>query len=152
MFYLQITVRLYGALCKQHLGADTEKFFLNKITTHKMASLRNIVTNFGIIVFRLFSCFVIKTTFWSSHGENCAQPHCGRRDCQFSKHYHMPLFYRFPLVCCCASCKQHFGALTVKFLVNEILTHKVATLKNTVTSRQNHRSLLDLGCLPSERN
>ena len=41
--------------CKQHFGVLTVKFLLNQITTHKMASLENIVTRLRIIV--LCSCY-----------------------------------------------------------------------------------------------
>ena len=41
--------------------------------------------------------------------------------------------HRFPLVCLCVSCKQHFGVLAVKFLLNQITTHKMASLENIVT-------------------
>ena len=36
--------------CNQHSGFFTEKFLRNQITTHKMASLKNIVTRLRIIV------------------------------------------------------------------------------------------------------
>ena len=43
------------------------------------------------------------------------------------------LFTCFPLVYLCVLCKQQFGVFTEKFLVNEITTHKMASLENIVT-------------------
>ena len=52
---------------------------------------------------------------------------------QFETHCHRPLIHRFPLLSLCVSCKQHFGVLTVKFVLKEITTHKMAGLENIVT-------------------
>ena len=48
-------------------------------------------------------------------------------------HCHRPLIYGFPLVFWCVSYKQNFGPLRVKFLLNQIPTHKMASFENTVT-------------------
>ena len=76
---------------------------------------------------------IIRATVWSSYCEIRAEPHCGSKYGQFAKHCHRPFLHRFPLVYLCVSCKQHFGVLTVKFLLNQITTHKMASLENIVT-------------------
>ena len=77
---------------------------------------------------------IIRATFWSSYYKIRAEPHSGPNYGQFAKHSHRPFIHRFPLVYLCVSCKQHFGVLTVKFLLNQITTHKMASLENIVTS------------------
>ena len=76
---------------------------------------------------------IIRATFWSSYCEIGAKPHCGQKYGQFLKHCHRPFIYRFLLVYLCVSCKQHLGVLAVKFLLNQIRTHKMASLQNIVT-------------------
>ena len=77
---------------------------------------------------------IISATFWSSYCEILAKPHCGPKYGPFLKHCHRRFIHRFPLVYLCVSWKQHFGVLTVKFLLNQITTHKMASLENIVTS------------------
>ena len=77
---------------------------------------------------------IISATFWSSYCEIRAKPHCGSKYAQFLKHCHKPFIHRFPLVYLCVQRKQHFGVLTVKFLPNQITTHKMAKFENIVTS------------------
>ena len=76
---------------------------------------------------------IIKANFLSSYGEICTEPHRGPKHGQFETHCHRPLIHRFPLLSLCVSCKQHFGVLTVKFVLKEITTHKMAGLENIVT-------------------
>ena len=61
---------------------------------------------------------IIRATFWSSYCEIGAKPHCGQKYGQFLKHCHRPFIHRYPLVYLYIWCKQHFGVLTVKFLLN----------------------------------
>ena len=77
---------------------------------------------------------IIRATFWSSYYKIRAEPHCGPKYGQFAKHSHRPFIHLFPLVYLCVSCKQHFGVLTVKFLLNQITTYKMASLESIVTS------------------
>ena len=77
---------------------------------------------------------IISATFWSSYCEILAKPHCGPNYGQFQKHFHRRFIHGFPLVYLCVSWKQHFGVLTVKLLVNQITTHKMASFENIVTS------------------
>ena len=78
--------------------------------------------------------FIIRATFWSFYCEIRAEPLCGLNYGAFAKHCHRPFIHRCPLVYLCVSCKQHFGVLTVKSLLNQISTHKMASLENIVTS------------------
>ena len=75
----------------------------------------------------------ITATFWSSYGEIRAEAHCGPKYDQLANHCHGHLIHQFLLVFWYVSCKQYFGVLTVKFLRNKIMTHKMASLENTVT-------------------
>ena len=77
---------------------------------------------------------IISATFWSSYCKVRAKPHCGSKYDQFLKHCHKPFIHRFSLVYLCVQRKQHFGVLTVKFLPNQITTHKMARFENIVTS------------------
>ena len=72
---------------------------------------------------------IIRATFWSSYYKIRAEPHSGPNYGQFAKHSHRPFIQSFPLVYLCVSCKQHFGVLTVKFLLNQITTHKMPVWK-----------------------
>ena len=76
---------------------------------------------------------IIRATFWSSYYKIRAEPHSGLKCGQFAKHSHRPFIHRFPLVYLCVSCKQHFGVLPVKFLLNQITTHKMTSLEKVVT-------------------
>ena len=76
---------------------------------------------------------IIRATFWSYYFSVHAEPHSDPKYDQFAKHSHKPFIHRFPLVCLCVSCKQHFGVLAVKFLLNQITTHNMASLENYVT-------------------
>ena len=76
---------------------------------------------------------IIRATFWSSYSENGAKHHFGLKYGQFAKHCHRRFIHRFPLVYLCVLCKQKFGVFSEKFLVNEITTHKMASLENIVT-------------------
>ena len=76
---------------------------------------------------------IIRARFWSSYYKIRAKPHSGPKYGQFAKHSHGPFIHRFPLVYFCVLCTQHFKVLTVKFLLNQITTHKMASLENIVT-------------------
>ena len=76
---------------------------------------------------------IIRATFWSSYYKIRAEPDCGLKYGQLAKHSHRPFIHRFLLVYLCVSCKQHLGVLAVKFLLNQITTHKMASLQNIVT-------------------
>ena len=107
---------------------------MNPIAKETMTNLQNTVKRLGIIVFRCVLLLIIRATFWSSYCEIRAQPHCRPKYGPFSKHCQRPFIHRFPLLYLCVSCKQHFGVLPVKFLLNQITTHKMASLENIVTS------------------
>ena len=108
---------------------------MNPITKEAMTNLQNTVKRLGIIVFsKYFAALIIRATFWSSYREICPELHCDPKYGQFAKHSDRPFIHRFPLVYLCVSCKQHFGVLTVKSLLNQISTHKMASLENIVTS------------------
>ena len=77
---------------------------------------------------------IISATFWSSYCEILAKPHCGPKYGPFLKHCHRRFIYGFPLVYLCVSWKQHFGVLTVKFLLKQITTYKMASFENIVTT------------------
>ena len=77
---------------------------------------------------------IIRGPFWSSYCEIRAEPHCGQKHGQFPKHCHRPFIHRFPLVYLCVSCKQHSEVFTEKFLLNQITTHKMASLKTIGTT------------------
>ena len=76
---------------------------------------------------------IIRATVWTFYSENGAEHHFGLKYGQFAKHCHRRFIHRFPLVYLCVLCKQQFGVFTEKFLVNEITTHKMASLENIVT-------------------
>ena len=104
---------------------------MNPITKETMTNLRNTVKRRGIIVFRKYSaadyqCGILELLPWNS-----PQTQFGLKYGPFLKHCHRRLIHRFPLV---YLCKQHFGVLTVKFLLNQITTEKMASLENIVTS------------------
>ena len=99
-----------------------------------MTNLQNTVKRRGIIVLRKcfaadYQCDILHVFLWIR-----AKTHCGQKYGQFLKHSHRPFIHRFPLVYLCVSCKQHFGVLTVKFLLNQITTYKMASLESIVTS------------------
>ena len=77
---------------------------------------------------------IISATFWSSYCKILAKPDRGPKYGPFLKHCHWTFIHCFPLVYLCVSCKQHFEVLTVKFLLNQITTHKMASLENILTS------------------
>ena len=76
---------------------------------------------------------IIIAKFWTSYYKIHAEPHCVLKYGQFAKHRRRPFIQRFPLVYFCVSCTQSFGVLTAKFLVNQITTHKMASLENIFT-------------------
>ena len=104
---------------KRHFATLTLKFLLNPITKETMTNLQNTVKRRGIIVVR--KC------------EIRAERHSGQKYGQFAKLCHRPFIHGFPLVYLCVSCKQHFGVLPVKFLLNQVTTHKMTSLKKVVT-------------------
>ena len=126
---------------------------MNPITKETMTNLQNTVKRLGIIVFsKYFAALIIRATFWSSYREICPELHCDPKYGQFAKHSDRPFIYRFLLVYLCVSCKQHFGVFTLKCLLNQIMTHKMASLENIVARLRIIRSFLLLWCLPSERH
>ena len=118
----------------QHFRTLTLKFSFNPITKDTMSNFQNTVDRVVIIVFMGFFLLIIRAAFWSSQCEIRAEPHCGQKYGQFPNHCHRPFIHRFPLVYLYVSCKQHSGVFTEKFLRNQITTHKMASLKNIVTS------------------
>ena len=64
---------------------------------------------------------------------NLRKPHSGPKYGPFLKHSHRLFIHRFLLVYLCVSCKQHFGVPPVKFLLNQITTHKMTSLEKVVT-------------------
>ena len=54
---------------KQQFGIFTVTFLLNQITTHKKASLKNIVTRLIIIFCATPIVLIIRTKLWSSYRE-----------------------------------------------------------------------------------
>ena len=76
---------------------------------------------------------IISATFWSSYCEIRAEPHFGQKYGQFASYCHRSFIHRFPLLYFCILCTQHFGVITVKFLLNQSTTHKLAILENIAT-------------------
>ena len=76
---------------------------------------------------------IIRATFWSSYYKIRAEPYCCPKYGQFAKHSHRPFIHLFSVVYLCVSCKQHFGVLTVKFVLNQITTDKMTSLEKVVT-------------------
>ena len=83
--------------------------------------------------FLRFLVLFIRTRFCRSYIKIFGKPNCALKYCQFAKHCHRSLIHRFLLCYLCLSCKQHFGVLTVKCFLNQITTHKMASLENIVT-------------------
>ena len=99
-----------------------------------MTNLQNTVKRLKIIVFRKYFAADHQCDILELYSKIRAKPHCGSKYAQFLKHCHKPFIHRFPLVYLCVQRKQHFGVLTVKFLPNQITTHKMARFENIVTS------------------
>ena len=64
----------------------------------------------------------MRPSIWSRYGKNLGDPRYDQEDDQFAKYSHTPLNLRSHLV------------FLVKFLLNLITTHKMASLKNIITS------------------
>ena len=79
------------------------------------------------------SLLIITAKFWRFYYRIRAKPNFGPKYGQHAKHCHRPVIHPFPLVYFCVSCVQHFGVLTVKFLLNQITTHMMDNLQNNVT-------------------
>ena len=120
-------------LSNRHFGSLTLKFLLSPITKETMTNFQNTAKRLGTVVFR--KCFDAnhQSEIFSSYCEIRTESQFGPKYDQFSKHCHRPFIHRFAMVFLCVLCKQHFGVLTVKFLLNQITTHKMASLENIVT-------------------
>ena len=106
---------------------------MNPFSKETMTNLQNTVQRLGIIVSRKYFAAnhqsdILELSLLSS----CRTPFWPKI-WQFARHCHRPFIERFSLVYLCVSCKQHFGVLPVKFLLNQITTHKMASLENIVT-------------------
>ena len=75
----------------------------------------------------------MKQTLWNSDLKILVKPHYERNDDQFPKYSQTLWDHRSKEVFCWWSSEWHFGLLTVKFLLNQITTHKMASLVNIVT-------------------
>ena len=69
---------------------------------------------------------IIRATLLSSYSKNVAKLRYEPKDEQFVIHC-------FPVVYIGVSCKKHFGVLTLKFVLNQITTHKMASFQTIVT-------------------
>ena len=75
----------------------------------------------------------IKQTLWNSYLKILVEPHYKRNDDQFAKYSQTLRNHRLQKVFCWWLSEWHFGLLTVKFLLNQITTHKMASFENIVT-------------------
>ena len=75
----------------------------------------------------------IKPTFWNCYFKILVEPHYEGNDDKFAKYCQTPWNHRFQQVFCCWSSERRFGALTVKFAPNSIVTQNMANLQNTLT-------------------
>ena len=103
------------------------KFWLNRITTQKMANLRNPVNRRQIIVFSssYFSYNqrdVLELLLWNSHLTPLRA--------KYAKCRRTPTNYPIQFVLLFLSSERHFGTLMVKHLLNPITTKKMANLQN----------------------
>ena len=74
----------------------------------------------------------IKQTLWNSYLKILVKPHYERNHEQFPKYSQTLRDHRSHEVFCWWASEWHFGLLTVKFLLNQITTHKMASLENIV--------------------
>ena len=91
------------------------------------------VTRLLIFVFTNFLVPFIKQTLWNSCLKFLVEPHYERNDDQFAKYSQTHWDHCFQEVFCWISSEWHFRLLSVKFLLNQITTHKMASLENIVT-------------------
>ena len=75
----------------------------------------------------------IKQTLWNSYLKILVKPHYERNHEQFPKYSQTLRDHRSHEAFCWWASEWHFGLLTVKFLLNQITTHKMASLENIVT-------------------
>ena len=75
----------------------------------------------------------IKQTLWNSYLKILVKPHYERNHDLFAKYSETLRDHRSQEVFSWWSSEWHFGLLTVKFLLNQITTHKMASLKNIAT-------------------
>ena len=75
----------------------------------------------------------MKQTLWNSYLKILVKPHYERNHDQFPKYSQTLREHRSHEVFCWWASEWHFGLLTVKFLLNQITTHKMASLENIVT-------------------
>ena len=80
-----------------------------------------------------FLVLFIKRTFWNSYFKILVKPHYEGNDDQFAKYCQTPRNHRFQEECCCWSLEGHFGAISLKFQPNPILTQNMTNLQNIVT-------------------
>ena len=109
------------------------RFLLTPITKDMLTNLQNTVKRLGIILSGSVLLLIITAKFWSSYYRIRAKPNFGPKYGQHAKHCHRPVIHPFPLVFFCILCAQHFGVLTVKFLLNQNTTHMMDNLQNNVT-------------------
>ena len=115
---------------KRHFGAVNVKFSLNCISSQKMTKLQNTVRRLIIIVFSLsYDAYNQSVTFKILRNSRLTLllpnrwPVCKTLSRASYSSFSARLLVR----------KQYFGVLTVNFLLNKIMTHKMASLENTVT-------------------
>ena len=75
----------------------------------------------------------IKQTRWNSYFKFLVEPHYERNDDQLAKYSQTLRDHRLQKEFCWWSSEWHFGLLIVKFLLNQITTHKMASLENVDT-------------------
>ena len=75
----------------------------------------------------------MKLTLWNSYLKILVKPYYERNHDQFPKYSQTLRDHRSHEVFCWWASEWHFGLLTVKFLLNQITTHKMASLENIVT-------------------
>ena len=97
-----------------HFGPITLKFLLNPITKETMTNLQNTIKRLGIIVFWKSFANDHQSDIQNFYYKIRAEPNCGPKYGQFPTHSHKPF--------------------SVKFLPNQITTHKMARFENIVKS------------------
>ena len=130
---LRIHLLFWCLSSNRHFGTLTLKLLLSPVTKESMTNMQNTTNASESSFWGSVLLLIIRATFWNSYYKNCAEPHSGPKYGQFAKHCLLPFIHRSPLVYLCVTCKQLFVVLSVKYLLNQITIHKMASLENIVT-------------------
>ena len=125
---------------------------LNPVTTKKMTNLQVLSHASKSLYSPSFLVPFIKQTLWNSCLKILVEPHYERNHDQFAKYSQTLWDHGSKEGFCWWLSEWHFGLLTVKFLLTQITTHKMASFGKYCHTPQNHRSLLILLCLRSEQH